>query len=717
VDKLQISILIGLALVLLTSIWAALDARKHRISTHGHAYNLSNGAAVWFLGCLVFWFVIFPSYLIRRRQVMRRQRCRAEAEAQFDQRLRESPEGDWNDPALAGCDPWDLVAIGHCQRLRGLEAVHLAPTIPLRLVHQAQKEYLRLEPEELLLAIIDPMQGTRPDQVFALTTRKIHGHNPDWKAAPTIQAEQGRDLGIGMPRFGLAFRGIAIPYTALGSRFATSEPAEEGMDTKTVKEQEPGPLRKLQLAALDRSLHASLCQFLDAVGPVARQEKPVLPTVMLRHASEILPALKRQAEQVLVEQQGLVDFQSALKTATRRAVVTPFLVLACVAVFAVMVFQGVSPVVPRIEDLLSWGANFGPYVAVDHEYWRLFTSMFLHIGFMHLLFNMWCLVAAGPMIERFFGNLGFAVIYLLSGLGGAVASMAVHPMLVGAGASGAIFGIFGALVGFLVVQHQVIPTTLLKPLRASATSFIAYNIFFGLTSSRIDNAAHLGGLATGFLCGLLLYRRLPIIPGRQGIGRRVLATAGLTLGLIVASRAIVGSIAADQQTRSASYESDRLATSYNELIAKLEKPTKSFDRISQEMNQLLERLRKTDQTSPGDAALVNRLVEQASADIDSVRGLPVHEPELQRIRDAFLGCERELRDALKLLHKLVAANLADASVGPESFQAKLEASNHAASAFVVLRDKFPKDHGLVAEASNHNRLPSPSSPRQPRNQR
>ena len=143
---------------------------------------------------------------------------------------------------------------------------------------------------------------------------------------------------------------------------------------------------------------------------------------------------------------------------------TPLLVVACVAVFAAMVVRGVSPTEPSIEALLDWGGNFGPYVAVDHEYWRLFTSMFLHVGFLHLLFNMWCLLAAGPMVERFFGNLGFAVIYVISGIGGALASTAFHPLLVSAGASGAIFGIFGALFGFLAVQHQTVPAALLKPL-------------------------------------------------------------------------------------------------------------------------------------------------------------------------------------------------------------------------------------------------------------
>ena len=281
-------------------------------------------------------------------------------------------------------------------------------------------------------------------------------------------------------------------------------------------------------------------------------------------------------------------------------------------------------------------------MAVDHEYWRLFTSMFLHIGFLHLFFNMWCLLAAGPMIERFFGNLGFAAVYVVSGLGGSLASLAVHPLLVCAGASGAIFGIFGALFGFLAAQHRSVPAPLLKPLRASAGSFIVYNIVFGMMDPRVDNAAHLGGLATGFVSGLLLYRRLPITPNRRGIVRRVAATAGLLIGLVLASRTITVGIAARDVVRQASHGTSRAIESYNQLIASIRKPLESHNRVSSEMNELLARLEKTDSFRPDDGPLLDRLIDQVRSDLDVLQKVPRADPELLPMLDAFVASEREL---------------------------------------------------------------------------
>jgi|SRR5271157_554892 len=283
---------------------------------------------------------------------------------------------------------------------------------------------------------------------------------------------------------------------------------------------------------------------------------------------------------------------------------------------------------PSIEALLDWGGNFGPYVAVDHEYWRLFASMFLHVGLLHLLFNMWCLLAAGPMIERFFDNLGFAVIYVISGIGGALASTAFHPLQVSAGASGAIFGIFGELFGFLAVQHRTVPAALLKPLRASADSFVAFNIVFGLMSPQIDNAAHLGGLATGFVCGLLLHRRLPIVPGRRGIARRELATAGLSIGLVLVAFAVADAVAVRPQIRSASHETDRASQSYNQLVALIRQPLANWDRVGKEMNRLLERLENSSSPPADDRAVVLGLIKQLESDLETLRQAPRFDQEL-----------------------------------------------------------------------------------------
>jgi rhomboid protease GluP len=432
--------------------------------------------------------------------------------------------------------------------------------------------------------------------------------------------------------------------------------------------------------------------------PPAPQGSFVLTTGSAHEVGPLSPVPDSQAEARLAEQRGMADFHAGLMTATPKVIVTPTLVVACVAVFVAMALRGVSATQPGIEELLAWGANFGPYVAVDGEYWRLLTSMFLHIGFVHLAFNMWCLLSAGPMIERLFGNLAFAAVYLLSGLGGQLASQTFHPLIVSAGASGAIFGIFGALVGFLLIQHQSIPAAMIRPLRASATSFIAYNIFFGMMSQQIDNAAHIGGLATGFICGLLLSRRLPITAGSRGIGRRLVAAAGLAAALFLAARASVEHLASDPLVRSDGRENQRFATAFNDLMNVLEKPTRNYEALRGELNSLLDRLERTGRPSFGDQALVIRFLGELDADLSAMRRAEVPDPELRKVLDAFITCESNLRDAIAGLHPVVGHDLTAEIPEPDLFAAKMNASNRAANEFVALRDRFVKEHGLVMEA-------------------
>src|SRR2546427_10036114 len=122
-----------------------------------------------------------------------------------------------------------------------------------------------------------------------------------------------------------------------------------------------------------------------------------------------------------------------------RPIITRLLVSLNVAVFIATAVAGVSVIDPSGEALLRWGAAFGPRT-LSGEPWRLLTSTFLHFGIIHLALNMWCLWALGTLAEPLFGWAAFLLLYLLSGLGGGVLSMLVHPMGGSAGASGAVFG-------------------------------------------------------------------------------------------------------------------------------------------------------------------------------------------------------------------------------------------------------------------------------------
>ncbi|MCE9525216.1 MAG: rhomboid family intramembrane serine protease [Planctomycetales bacterium] len=184
--------------------------------------------------------------------------------------------------------------------------------------------------------------------------------------------------------------------------------------------------------------------------------------------------------------------------------VTPVLIGINAVVFVLMVVFGVSPTSPTTADLLRWGADYGPMTLLDGEWWRLLTSMFIHIGIIHIGMNMWVLYAAGPLVERMVGNVGFLLMYIVAGLCGGLASLCWNPVIVSAGASGAIFGIYGCLFGLVARGHGSIPTQVLVQLRSSAGGFLVYNLIFGMMIPNLDMAAHLGGLAGGFLCGLVL---------------------------------------------------------------------------------------------------------------------------------------------------------------------------------------------------------------------
>jgi rhomboid protease GluP len=200
----------------------------------------------------------------------------------------------------------------------------------------------------------------------------------------------------------------------------------------------------------------------------------------------------------------------------------------CVAVFVGMglATEGASILEPTSRQLIEWGANSAP-LTLGGQWWRLVTSMFLHIGVMHILFNMWCLWDLGGMCESLYGHWTYAVVYLISGVGGSMASVWWRPVGVSAGASGAIFGVAGALIASYYLGEFSLPRFALGAHLRSLVLFAGYNLLFGAVSGRTDNAAHIGGLLTGFLFGALIAR---VAPEREPF-RRIAVI--LLVGLIV----------------------------------------------------------------------------------------------------------------------------------------------------------------------------------------
>lgn len=181
-----------------------------------------------------------------------------------------------------------------------------------------------------------------------------------------------------------------------------------------------------------------------------------------------------------------------------RAWITPALLVLNFLIFVAMEVAGGST---SSCVLLRFGAKFN-YLIAEGQWWRLLTPVFLHIGVVHLLFNEYALWIFGREVERLFGSLRFLVIYILAGLFGSLASFAFSPAL-SAGASGAIFGIIGALAAFFLRNRARFGEMGRRQL-SGLIAVIGLNLFLGFTIAGIDNFGHIGGLVGGFLLGLAL---------------------------------------------------------------------------------------------------------------------------------------------------------------------------------------------------------------------
>jgi len=212
-----------------------------------------------------------------------------------------------------------------------------------------------------------------------------------------------------------------------------------------------------------------------------------------------------------------------------RGPVTTALVGTNVAVFVAMALSGVSLSEPTTQQLLRWGANWGPS-SLGSEPWRILTSNYLHIGVLHILFNMWCLWDLGNLAERIFDRWTYVAAYTACGIAGSISSLWWHPMVVGAGASGAIFGLAGALISALYLGGLPIPKQAVQRTLKSLLLFAGYNLFFGAVGAGIDNSAHLGGLITGLAIGAVLARRLTYPPAeRRAWNRAVFVVTAIVL--------------------------------------------------------------------------------------------------------------------------------------------------------------------------------------------
>lgn len=226
-----------------------------------------------------------------------------------------------------------------------------------------------------------------------------------------------------------------------------------------------------------------------------------------------------------------------------------------IAVYVMMVLSGVSPLMPSPEALLHWGASNAGSVLVDDQWWRIVTAMFVHGGILHLALNMWCLWNLGMLAEPLMGTFGVIAAYVLTGAAGNLLStlrnwihlsdylpqvaIASDAFPSGVGASGAVFGIAGALIILLKSDRLPVPPDELKKIRKSVIYFAAVNLILGLginfgasrTGVEIDNFAHIGGCSAGLLMAL------PMVPRigwpRTTFNMRLRVALGMMVGILV----------------------------------------------------------------------------------------------------------------------------------------------------------------------------------------
>jgi membrane associated rhomboid family serine protease/Flp pilus assembly protein TadD len=216
--------------------------------------------------------------------------------------------------------------------------------------------------------------------------------------------------------------------------------------------------------------------------------------------------------------------------APSRPVVTYALIAICTAVYVFELIRGAGFWSMSPDLAISLGANYGP-LTLSGQWWRLFTSMFLHFGFFHVFMNMWCLLFLGSLAERLMGRAEFLLLYIATGLFGSLLSLAVHPQLVAAGASGAVFGVTGGLITYLGLKKAPLDFARAKKQLTNLAVFVGINFFYSLGPG-IDMMAHLGGLISGLIIAIALPRFLEtfgtqlnpaILPEKSSINKKLVA--------------------------------------------------------------------------------------------------------------------------------------------------------------------------------------------------
>jgi rhomboid protease GluP len=287
----------------------------------------------------------------------------------------------------------------------------------------------------------------------------------------------------------------------------------------------------------------SAVQFQTDAGKSGAKQKPFLFFCETEiDAETVLTLLPAKKDTAFTEGREFYAKLQQLPLAKGAASVTNILIGANVVVFVIMGLLGAGWLeTASMDPYIRYVANNGA-ITTSGEWWRLVTCMFAHYGLLHLALNMWALFQVGHFVERLFGRVIYLLGYLGSGIIGSLATLIWHgDKVMSAGASGAVFGVYGLLLGYLVREKHGMPRSVLQPMMKSTLTFAGYNLVFGAVYPQIDNAAHIGGLLGGALLGwigaLPLDRELRRQRFAPRLGQGVVAAiAAIAIGMAVAPR-------------------------------------------------------------------------------------------------------------------------------------------------------------------------------------
>ena len=228
------------------------------------------------------------------------------------------------------------------------------------------------------------------------------------------------------------------------------------------------------------------------------------------------------------EQKDAEEIDQAMNLSGSNIYVTYGIIAINVLVFILMVVNGAGLFEPNGYVHLKWGSDYAP-LTLSGDWWRLVTNVFIHFGIIHLAMNMYCLYTVGVYLEPMLGKAKYTAAYLCTGVLASIVSLWWHNNPVNsAGASGAVFGMYGLFLALLTTS--LIPKAVRQPMLQSIVIFVAYNLFYGLKGG-VDNAAHVGGLISGFVIGYIYVYAIKKEKQEQKLQWITPAVVVLTLGI------------------------------------------------------------------------------------------------------------------------------------------------------------------------------------------